>query len=93
MGINRTAKRRFKPKTNKNIFSFGETVTYCIQWSVPAGGSQVVTITDPIDPVMTYVGSDTGGSHSAGTVTWSLGSQSAGSSGTVCTWAEITSMP
>jgi uncharacterized repeat protein (TIGR01451 family) len=78
---------------NKNVFAFGETVTYCIAWSNTGTAAVNVTITDPYDPVLTFVGADNGGTNSGHTMTWNLGSQAANSSGTVCFWAKITAYP
>jgi hypothetical protein len=83
---------------NKTTFSFGETVTYCLAWeAVGGGGSRPVSVWDTLDPVLTYIGSDAPGvmapSGNGDFVSWDLGSQSGGATGTVCVWAEITTMP
>jgi uncharacterized repeat protein (TIGR01451 family) len=77
----------------KNIYSFGDTVTYCIAWSNTGTAAVNVTITDPYDPILTFIGADNGGTNSGHTMTWALGNQPANSSGTVCFWAQITAYP
>lgn len=79
---------------NKNVFTFGDTVTYCMAWSNTGTAPVAVTIWDTLAAVLTYIGSDNGGSPAAGNlVVWNLGTQPANSSGTVCVWARITAYP
>lgn len=64
----------------------GQTVRYTVSWSV-GGTSQAtgVVLTDPVPANTSFVSSEDGGSHNAGTntVTWNLGVQSPGASGQV----------
>ena len=78
---------------NKSVFSFGETVTYCLAWSNTGTAAVNIQIYDTVPYVLTYVGSDNGGSLAGGVVTWNLGSQAANTSGSVCFWGKITSYP
>jgi uncharacterized repeat protein (TIGR01451 family) len=78
---------------NKNIFTLGETVTYCIAWSNTGTAAVNISIWDTLDPVLTYVGSDNAGFATGQVVRWNLGSQAANSSGSVCVWAFINAYP
>lgn len=77
----------------QTVYSFGDTVTYCIAWSNTGTAAVNMVITDPYDPILTFIGADNGGTNSGHTMTWNLGSQPANSSGTVCFWAQITAYP
>jgi uncharacterized repeat protein (TIGR01451 family) len=79
---------------NKGVFTFGETVTYCIAWNLTGTAGINVVITDPFDPILTFIGADHGGVFTPpNTVTWNLGPQPPNSSGTVCFWAQISAYP
>jgi uncharacterized repeat protein (TIGR01451 family) len=79
---------------NKSVFTFGETVSYCIAWSNTGTASVNVRIWDTLDPVLTYAGSDNGGTLiPPRLVLWDLGPQPANSGGTVCVQAQITAYP
>ena len=78
---------------NKNIFTVGETVHYCIAWTLTGTASVHVVITDPLDPILTYVSSTMGGTISGQMMTWDLGTQAAPSSGSVCVDAFVNGYP
>lgn len=79
---------------NQTVFAFGDTVTYCIAWNNTGTAPIAVNIWDTLSPVLTYLGSDNGGTLQPGNVVrWALGTQAAGSSGSVCVWGQITSYP
>ncbi len=66
------------------VVAAGGNITYTLAWSVT--GSNPVTnavITDPIPANTSFVSAANGGTFSAGTVTWNLGTLAGGSSGTV----------
>lgn len=79
---------------NQTVFSFGDTVTYCIAWSNTGTAAVAINIWDTLSPVLTYLGSTNGGTLNAGNVVvWNLGSQAANTSGSVCAWGRITAYP
>ncbi len=57
------------------------TITYTLHWSVVGTGSTEVTVTDPLPANTSFVSADNGGTFSAGTVTWNLGTKNGGDSG------------
>jgi uncharacterized repeat protein (TIGR01451 family) len=73
--------------------TLGDTITFCLQWQNNSQSATVMTLWDTVSSYLTYLGCNTGCSESASLVTWNLGSQSAGSSGTVCFWAKVSGYP
>ena len=78
---------------NTSIATFGDTLTYCLNWSNDSSGAVPMVLWDTLDAVLTYVGCNGGCSKAGQVVTWNLGSQGAGTSGQVCVWAKITAYP
>jgi uncharacterized repeat protein (TIGR01451 family) len=79
---------------NKNVFTFGETVTYCFAWSNTGTAAVNVTIWDTLNSVLTYVGSDHAPTSVSGNfLLWDLGTQAANTSGSVCVYARISAYP
>lgn len=69
----------------------GETVTYSITWRNLSASKTYsgVRITDVLPTSCEFVSADSGGTHSDGTVTWTIGSAPPGASGTVGVTARI----
>lgn len=70
----------------------GSNVTYTINWTVtgaPAATNAVIT--DPIPANMTFVSATNGGTLSTNTVTWNLGNQTPGATGSVTLTLKIAS--
>ena len=79
---------------NKNIYTFGETVTYCFAWSNTGTAAVNVTIYDTLPTVLTYVGASVAPTTQTGNfLVWNLGSQAANSSGSVCAYGVISAYP
>lgn len=79
---------------NKNVYTLGETVTYCFAWSNTGTAAVNVTIRDSIPLILTYVGSSVAPTSAvAGYYTWDLGTQAANTSGSVCWWGTVSAYP
>jgi uncharacterized repeat protein (TIGR01451 family) len=79
---------------NKNIFTIGETVTYCFAWSNTGTAAVNVTIYDTLPAVLTYTGSSVAPSSVSGNfLVWNLGTQAANSSGNICAYGFVNSYP
>lgn len=61
----------------------GANLTYTLTWTVGPAPVTGATLTDPLPANTTFVSADLGGTNVAGIVTWNLGAQIAGASGTV----------
>lgn len=76
--------------------TLGDTITYTINWVNDSSAARTMTIWDTVPANLTYVGCNApvgSCSQSGGLVTWSLGSQGAGASGSVTFWATVSSYP
>ncbi len=71
----------------------GDTVTFSIAWANNASAARTMVIWDTIPANLTYVGCSNACSVSGGVITWNLGSQAAGASGTVRFWAVVSGYP
>ena len=71
------------------LVGVGDELTYTIDWVNSAVGEDgapakaEITVTDEVPAGTEFVGASEGGEHKDGTVTWSLGEQDPGASGTV----------
>lgn len=79
-------------KIGQSTVNAGANITYTINWSVNGNtGATNAVITDPIPANTTFVSATNGGTFAAGTVTWNLGAQPSGSSGTVSVTLKVNS--
>ncbi|MFA6474239.1 MAG: NEW3 domain-containing protein [Patescibacteria group bacterium] len=70
----------------------GANATYTINWTVTgAPAATNVTITDPLPANTSFVSADNSGALSGSTVTWNLGTQAPGTSGTVSVTVKVNS--
>ncbi len=79
-------------KTGPATALAGGQISYSLAWSV--GGNTSATnavISDPLPTNTSFVSADNGGTFSAGTVTWNLGTKNPGDSGTVTVTVKIAS--
>jgi uncharacterized repeat protein (TIGR01451 family) len=81
---------------DKAVGSLGDSITYTITWQNNASAARTMTVWDTVPANTTYVGCNAPVgtcSQSGGLVTWNLGSQAAGSSGSVTFWVTISALP
>jgi uncharacterized repeat protein (TIGR01451 family) len=71
----------------------GDTITYTITWKNNASAARTMTIWDTVPFNTTYVGCNNACTQSGGVVTWNLGSQAAGATGTVQFWVTVSALP
>ena len=78
---------------NTGVATFGDTLTYCLNWSNDSSASVNMLLWDTLPSVLTYVGCNGGCTAAGNYVNWNLGAKASGSSGQVCVWAKITGYP
>jgi len=79
--------------SNKAAVTFGDTITFCINYRNDSGNTVNMTVWDTVPAYTTYEGADSGGTPSAGMVIWTLSNVLSNQSGQVCFWVKVTGYP
>lgn len=79
-------------KTGPATATPGQSFTYSLAWTVSGNTSATnAIISDPLPANTTFVSATNGGTFAAGIVTWNLGTQAPGASGTVSVTVAVSS--
>lgn len=79
--------------SNKSSVTFGDTITFCINYLNDSSNAVAMTVWDTVPAALTFLGADTSGSYAPPLVIWNIGTVNPGASGQVCFWGKVTSYP
>lgn len=90
--VSPTPQMRLIKSADRATAILGDTITYSIQWQNDSNGSVTYPISDALASTISFLGCDSGCSHSGQNVSWSF-SAGPNSSGTVKVWVQVASYP
>lgn len=79
--------------SNKASVTFGDTITFCINYLNDSANTVNLTVWDTVPASLTFAGADSGGSYSPPLVVWTLSNVASNGSGQVCFWGKVTAYP